>query len=253
MVTGPGGPNLPGGYIQGVTAGYAPDGALLWEAFARMATVWVVGLPGGDVCATGGYDALVTCWRVPAESANRPPTAVMTMTSSTGVAPLSVIFDGSTSTDPDGSVASWSWSFGDGTLGTGPATTHVYPTAGTFAVSLTVTDNGGASGTATGSVVVTAGPAPAAPKSLTAVALTSSSIGLTWINGATAQSSVTIERCTGTGCTNFVQVAALPGPATTFTNNGLARKTTYRYRVRASNAAGDSPYSNTASARTQQR
>ena len=63
VVTGPGGPNLPGGYIQGVTAGYSPNGTLLWEAFSRMATIWATALPNGDVCATGGYDALITCWR----------------------------------------------------------------------------------------------------------------------------------------------------------------------------------------------
>ena len=34
VVTGRGGPNLPGGYIQGVTAGYGPNGTLLWEAFS---------------------------------------------------------------------------------------------------------------------------------------------------------------------------------------------------------------------------
>ena len=67
VVTGPGGPNLPGGYIQGVTAGYSPGGTLLWEAFSRLATVWATALPNGeDVCATGGYDALITCWRVSA-------------------------------------------------------------------------------------------------------------------------------------------------------------------------------------------
>jgi len=104
---------------------------------------------------------------------------------------------------------------------------------------------------ATGSVVVTPAPAPAAPKSLVAVALTSSSIGLKWANGTTPQSLVKVERCTGSGCTNFVQVAALPGTATTFADKGLARKTAYAYRVRASNAAANSPYSNTASARTQ--
>jgi hypothetical protein len=59
-----------------------------------------------------------------------------------------------------------------------------------------------------------------------------------------------IERCQGSGCTNFVQVAALAGTATTFTNSGLLARTTYRYRVRAHNALGDSSYSNTASART---
>ena len=63
VVTGPGGPNLPGGFIPGVTAGYSPNGTLLWEAFATLATVWGAALPNGDVCATGGYDALITCWR----------------------------------------------------------------------------------------------------------------------------------------------------------------------------------------------
>ena len=47
VVTGPGGPNLPGGFIPGVTAGYSPNGTLLWEAFSRLATVWVTALPNG--------------------------------------------------------------------------------------------------------------------------------------------------------------------------------------------------------------
>ena len=38
-----------------------------------MATVWAAALPSGDVCATGGYDALITCWRVSGAAANRPP------------------------------------------------------------------------------------------------------------------------------------------------------------------------------------
>ncbi len=57
--------DLPGGYRQGVTAGYSPNGTLLWEAFSKLPTVWATALPNGeDVCATGGYDALITCWRV---------------------------------------------------------------------------------------------------------------------------------------------------------------------------------------------
>ena len=36
---------------SGVTVGYGPDGTLLWEAFARMATVWGGPLVNGDVCA----------------------------------------------------------------------------------------------------------------------------------------------------------------------------------------------------------
>jgi PKD repeat protein len=54
-----------------------------------------------------------------------------------------VTFDGTGSTDVDGSVVSWAWDFGDGGTGTGQAPTHVYQAAGTYAVTLTVTDDGG--------------------------------------------------------------------------------------------------------------
>lgn len=64
VVTGRGGPNLPGGFIPGVTVGYSSSGAILWEAFSNLATVWATALPNGDVCATGGYDALITCWQI---------------------------------------------------------------------------------------------------------------------------------------------------------------------------------------------
>jgi hypothetical protein len=73
VVSGRGGPNLPGGFIPGVTVGYDPDGTLVWEAFARMETVWADALPSGDVCATGGYDALITCWDVPGGVVVPPP------------------------------------------------------------------------------------------------------------------------------------------------------------------------------------
>ncbi len=63
VVTGKGGPNLPGGFIPGVTAGYSPAGTLLWEAFSPLATVWVTSLPNGDVVATGGYDAYLAAFR----------------------------------------------------------------------------------------------------------------------------------------------------------------------------------------------
>lgn len=63
VVTGPGGPPLPGGYIRGVTAGFDADGTLIWEGFSRLATTWTAALPNGEVCSVGGYDALVTCWR----------------------------------------------------------------------------------------------------------------------------------------------------------------------------------------------
>ena len=57
-----------------------------------------------------------------------------------------VTFDGTGSSDPDGSVVGWSWQFGDGGAPvTGPTATHTYAAPGTYAVTLTVTDDRGAS------------------------------------------------------------------------------------------------------------
>jgi PKD repeat protein len=53
-------------------------------------------------------------------------------------------FNGAASTDPDGSITAYAWDFGDGVTGTGVNTTHTYAAAGTFTVTLRVTDNGNA-------------------------------------------------------------------------------------------------------------
>lgn len=83
---------------------------------------------------------------------NTPPSAVFTAASSD----LAASFDGTASTDPDGSVASYAWSFGDGTQGTGGTVQHTFDGPGTYQVRLTVTDNRGATGSLTQSVTVTA-------------------------------------------------------------------------------------------------
>ena len=56
---------------------------------------------------------------------------------------LSVNFDASGSSDPDGSITSYAWDFGDGSTGTGVNPTHPYAASGTYTVTLTVTDNNG--------------------------------------------------------------------------------------------------------------
>ncbi|WP_104523846.1 PKD domain-containing protein [Blastococcus atacamensis] len=79
------------------------------------------------------------------------------------VSHLDASFDATRSTDADGTIASYAWTFGDGTSGTGATTTHAYKAAGTYQVQLTVTDDDGATTRRTGTVTVTAPPPNVAP------------------------------------------------------------------------------------------
>lgn len=65
----------------------------------------------------------------------------------TGKPGLNVVFSSAGSTDPDGSIQQYLWNFGDGTTSTQANPTHAYAKAGSYAVTLTVTDQLGAKGT----------------------------------------------------------------------------------------------------------
>jgi tripartite motif-containing protein 71 len=91
---------------------------------------------------------------------------------------------------------------------------------------------------------------PAAPSGLAATAVSSSQINLSWADNDATEQGFKVERCTGTGCSDFAQIATVGANVTGYSNTGLAASTSYSYRVRAYNAAGDSDYSNTASAAT---
>jgi len=122
----------------------AADGKLNSIAFANGAT------SGSASVVTGpGIDGVD--WRSqvfffgPAGPPNQPPTAVATSSCDA----LDCTFDGSGSQDPDGTISTFAWDFGDGTTATGATAAHTYGAAGSYTATLTVTDNTGATATAT--------------------------------------------------------------------------------------------------------
>jgi glucose/arabinose dehydrogenase/PKD repeat protein len=111
---------------------------------------------GGDLFYVDMDDG--TVHRITYTAANQPPTAVITANPTNGPVPLTVSFDGTGSSDPEGNPLSYSWDLnGDGTFGDATASTasYTYTTAGVYHPSLRVTDNQGVSDTK--SVTVTAG------------------------------------------------------------------------------------------------
>jgi PKD repeat protein len=118
------------------------------------------------------------------------PTAAAAATTTTyGAAPLLVNFTASGSTDNDGSITSYLWSFGDGTpTATGVTTSHVFSTVGSFGVTVRVTDNTGLSATSAAIAVVTTGGTSTPPKAVAkATSATSGTAPLT-VNFSAAKS-----------------------------------------------------------------
>jgi len=105
---------------------------------------------------TGGaeYSVALTADDVP-PPVNQAPTARATADCDL----LSCDFSGTTSTDPDGAVDEYEWDFDDGATDTGATPSHSYTAAGTYDVTLTVTDDDGATDETTVQVVVDSGPA----------------------------------------------------------------------------------------------
>ncbi len=89
---------------------------------------------------------------------DRPPFAIFTGSSTNTLAGASVTFDASGSSDPDGTIVSYLWDFGDGSTGSGVTVSHTYTNPGTYTVKLTVTDNSGSATSSNPFTVTVQGP-----------------------------------------------------------------------------------------------
>jgi len=84
-----------------------------------------------------------------------PPHASFTPSATSGVAPVTLHFDGSASSDDTG-ITSFAWDFGDGSAATGAAVDHAFASAGNFTVRLTVRDAAGNSDSARAAIAISA-------------------------------------------------------------------------------------------------
>ncbi len=186
------------GQLYGGPSSCSATGANRKDWYGRIFTSWTGGGSAAsrlsdwlDAAGTGQsfIDGLDSGGGAPA---NQPPVANF----SSAASGLTVNFTDSSS-DSDGSIASRSWDFGDGTGSTAASPSKTYSAAGTYTVKLTVTDDDGASHSKTASVTVSAG---------TGVQTYSNGTDVTIRDNATAESSITVSGRSGSAPSN-AQVA----------------------------------------------
>jgi Tol biopolymer transport system component len=147
-----------GGGIAGQEPAWSRDG--LWIAFARQwdsecggICVYIVKADGTNLSLLV-FDGYGPAWNPKANDSPTPINAQPIASFTSACSGLTCSFDGSSSSD-DGAITSYAWNFGDGTSGAGATVSHTYATGGAYNITLTVTDNGGATGAQSTSVTVT--------------------------------------------------------------------------------------------------
>lgn len=156
---------------------FAPAGGVYYLVF--------YGIGNGDGVTSGytdygsvGYYSFTASWL----DFVQKPVAVITSDRTGGVRPVTVAFDGGTSSDPDGVVVGYSWNFGDpASAGDNSSTlqnpSHTYAAPGVYTASLVVTDNQGNSSAAATMVITVSG--TALPNSVHVASMTGSWVRMT--------------------------------------------------------------------------
>jgi PKD repeat protein len=167
----------------------------------------------------GGVDEITQDVTV-AEAPNEAPDASFEMTSSD----LTVSADASASNDPDGTIASHEWDFGDGDTDTGQTVEHTYADAGSYLVRLTVTDDDGATDSTTKPVTVPTGPQPFVLDEFNrnlATGLGSADVGGAWTTTGASGFAVSggdgLWKLTSAGASRTAYLAGAPGDSSDLT------------------------------------
>lgn len=159
-------------YVDGkqVAERTATTSALELDGFWRLGQDRVNGWSGAPTSGFSGlldevaiYDTQLSAAKIEGhfkaglgQAVNVSPAAAFDLT----VDGMKASVDGSASSDPDGTIAAYAWDFGDGKTASGATASHDYAEPGTYQVKLTVTDNDGATDSATRSVTIQAPPEP---------------------------------------------------------------------------------------------
>ncbi len=174
-------------------------------------------------------------------TANQPPVAQFTISNTSPYAGETVTLDASASYDPDGTVFSYTWNFGDGTpiatVNTS-TTTHSYESAGPSTITLTVADNDGGTSSPSAKSLTVLSNRPAFPANFQLTA-TSGKATLTWSapsnTGGSPIAKYRIYRATSASgpWTNIANTTH-----TSYADTTVANGQTYYYQVAAVNQAG---------------
>ncbi|MEO7754869.1 MAG: fibronectin type III domain-containing protein, partial [Terracoccus sp.] len=244
-----------------VLAGTLPSGTTSYaDGGLDASTSYSYRVRATNVAGSSAYSNVATATtRAPAPTAPATPTGLV----ATAVSPTSISLtwvDNATDEtayvverSPNG-LASWTvvagglqpgtTSFQD--LGLNPSTAYSYRVVAQNGAGSSIPSN-----VATATTQAPAPTVPAAPSGLAATASSSTSIDLSWVDNATDETAYVVERSLNGADSWTVRAGALPAGSTSYSDSGLSASTGYFYRVKATNAAGSSTYSSTATATTQ--